>query len=291
MMYKDKFVLAVKNDGKILREFKESVYLPFGSEYSLYLKNLNTVRALARVWIDGQIVTEDVDLIVPANGHIDLERFIRKGNLEQGNKFKFIERTEAVENFRGIKAEDGLVRIEFRFEQLPAPVTIWGGSSTIYTGTHGGQGGTTFTTGGYHTINTTDTGTKYKTMNHGSGQSRRSNTIGEISECCNDSFTYTNCSATIGASGSSTINTSYNANDVGITAAGSLSDQHFTIGSHFATETEAHTIILKLLGKTDTVEVIQAVTVKLAPKCTSCGRKNKNTAKFCAECGTALYII
>lgn len=264
MMYKDKFVLAVKHNGKVLREFKEQVYLPFGSEYSLYLKNLNSVRALARVWIDGQLVTENVDLIVPANGHIDLERFIRNGNLNEGNKFKFIERTSAVENFRGVGAEDGLVRIEFRFEK-PQPAYHW----TI--------------TPSYHNTFTTDNGTKYRTMDY---SNTSSSTKGLISDCSFSTSDSVNCSNT-----SSTI-LSRSVNDAGITAAGSASTQQFTVGSWFPTESETHVIVLKLLGQTEKSEVVQQpVTVKAAPKCTSCGRKNKATAKFCAECGTALYII
>lgn len=269
-MYKDKFVLAVKHNGKILREFKEQVYLPFGSEYGLYLKNLNSMRALARIWIDGQLVTEGVDLIVPANGHIDLERFIRNGNLNEGNKFKFIERTSAVENFRGVGAEDGIVRIEFRFEK-PQPVYHW----TI--------------TPSYHTTFTTDSGIKYKSMNYTNTSISTKGLIGE----CSDSFSINdsiNCSNT---SADTTLSRSVNSvNEAGITAAGSASNQQFTIGSWFPTESESHVIVLKLLGQTEKSEVVQKpVTVKVAPKCTSCGRKNKATAKFCAECGTALYVI
>lgn len=275
MMYKDKFVLAIKSGEKVLREFKDTVYLPFGSEYSIYLKNLDTVRALARVWIDGALVTEDVELIVPANGHIDLERFIRKGNLEQGNKFKFIERTEAVENHRGTKAEDGLIRVEFRFEERPKPVVYhepWPVRyrSLIDTGwTYGTSDGTL-------SKGIAGSGGTFST----SGNVNLSNTS-PISEGNYDSI---NCSDSLTIS-------DYSVNETGITAAGSLSDQNFVLGSWFPTESESHTIILKLLGKTEKSEVVKPVTVKVAPMCTSCGRKNKATAKFCAECGTALYII
>lgn len=267
MMYKDKFVLAVKHDGKILREFKGQVYLPFGSEYSLYLKNLNSVRALARIWIDGQLVTDGVDLIVPANGHIDLERFIRNGNLNNGNKFKFIERSGAVEKFRGVGAEDGLIRIEFKFEKFQ-PVYHW----TIIPC--------------YHNIFTTGSGTPYRTINH---DNTSISTKELISDCC-ESFSLNNsinCSNT-----SSEATLSKSVNEAGFTAAGSASAQKFAVGSWFPTEDETHVIVLKLLGQTEKAEVVQRpVTVKVAQKCTSCGRKNKATAKFCAECGTALYII
>ena len=121
-MYQEKFVTAVLVAGKILREHGASVYLPFDQDFTLRFKNLNSVRALVRVSIDGQDATEGTSgLVVPANGTIDLERFIKNGNLTAGNKFKFIERTVKIENGpRGIQLEDGLIRIEFEFEQQAA---------------------------------------------------------------------------------------------------------------------------------------------------------------------------
>ena len=38
MMYANKLVASLKANGKILREFKDNVYIPFGSEYSFLLK-------------------------------------------------------------------------------------------------------------------------------------------------------------------------------------------------------------------------------------------------------------
>jgi len=42
MMYESKLAAAIKVDGKVLREFKDTVHIPFGSEYTVLLKNLNT---------------------------------------------------------------------------------------------------------------------------------------------------------------------------------------------------------------------------------------------------------
>src|SRR5579864_7262156 len=100
MTHKRNFVIAIKVGGKVLRESGSEVELPFGSEYSLLMKNLDTVRVQAKVEIDG----DDVSgwLVLQPNSSLELERFIRNGNLERGNRFKFIERTEAVEAGRGI---------------------------------------------------------------------------------------------------------------------------------------------------------------------------------------------
>src|ERR1700722_6153234 len=92
-MHSNKLVVAIKTAGKVLREQGDKVYLPFGSEYSIFLKNLNSVRALVRVSLDGQSVTDGEDLVVNGNSSLDLERFLKKGNMENGNRFKFIERT------------------------------------------------------------------------------------------------------------------------------------------------------------------------------------------------------
>src|SRR6266478_27912 len=116
MTYKKNFVVAIKVNGKILRESAEEVQLPFGSEYSVLLKNLNPVRAMAQIAIDGKDAT--TWLILPANGTVEVERFLRSDNLKQGNRFKFVERTEQVEAHRGIQLEDGLVRVEFKKEKV-----------------------------------------------------------------------------------------------------------------------------------------------------------------------------
>ena len=121
MMYNQKLVASIKANRKILREFKDTVYIPFASEYSILLKNLNTTRAVVHVFIDGEDQTPS-GLVINAGQEVDLERSIKNGNLKEGNCFKFIERTGAVEQHRGIKLEDGIVRVEYQFE-LP-PVSI-----------------------------------------------------------------------------------------------------------------------------------------------------------------------
>src|SRR5271165_3059205 len=101
-MHNEKLVTCIKVAGKVLREQKDQVFIPFGTEYSIFIKNLNSVRALVRLNLDGVDVTDGTDLVVGPNSSIDLERFMKKGNLSQGNRFKFIERTGKVEAHRGI---------------------------------------------------------------------------------------------------------------------------------------------------------------------------------------------
>lgn len=115
-MYQNQMACAIKVDGRVLREQDGKVFLPFGSEFSLVLKNLNTRRACVRITIDGQEAVHG-GLIVNANSTVDLERFVKEGQMGQGNRFKFIERNEKVEEARGIKVDDGLIRLEVEYER------------------------------------------------------------------------------------------------------------------------------------------------------------------------------
>lgn len=115
-MFKNNVVLAVKVDGKILREFGDTVYIPFGSEYSILLKNLSNQRVKVSVSIDGEDALDGDSLVVNANESMDLKRFVRNGNLNEGNSFKFIEKSDKIVEHRGNKADDGLITISYEFE-------------------------------------------------------------------------------------------------------------------------------------------------------------------------------
>ena len=261
-MYHNKLAVALKSAGKVLREFGDNVYIPFASEYSIFIKNMNSVRALVSVTVDGTDVGDGTKFVVNANSSIDIERFIKNGNLDEGNRLKFIERSDAVEQYRGVGVEDGLVRVEFQFERKPVTplydpdkwtVTKKGGPLVPHWGANPFH---------YDTSNTIDGGATFcatakNTVDHGQDIIR-----------------------------------SVQANDVGITVAGSRSEQQFKQTSSFAVESETHVIVLKILGETaDNKEVRTPVTVKTRLKCTTCGTVNKATSKFCSQCGTALQII
>ena len=289
MMYAHKFAVAIKNNGKVLREHGESVALPFGSEYSIFLKNMNSVRALVRVEIDGVDVTEGTRLIVPANGSMDLERFIKDGNMDQGNRFKFIERTKKIEDGpRGIKIEDGLVRVEVEFEREPLPMKSvdW---DKIYQDQLARDRNTWSVTksGGAYSLNAVG----------------RDGLIGQVGLATPISAPYSaNNMSIASATGLSSVSptgvvsgaTHDSApvlNDVGITVPGSISEQKFTQGAWFPSDGVKHVLVLKLLGEVQGKTVEKPVTVKTKPTCITCGTVNKANAKFCRECGTALTIV
>jgi hypothetical protein len=85
MTYSNSYVLAVKNSKReTLREYEGKIYLPFYSEYSLFLKNNHNVRCMCDVKIDGTDVLGGQRLVIPANSNINLERFLVNGDMNKG---------------------------------------------------------------------------------------------------------------------------------------------------------------------------------------------------------------
>ena len=120
MMYNNNFVVVIKHKGKVLRESNNgTVRLPFGSDYTILLKNKDSRKAVADVEIDGEDVATGI--IVPGNDSVELKGAIN--GLQVNNHFRFIKKTKEISNFRGDRPDDGLVRVEYRFEQYEA-ITI-----------------------------------------------------------------------------------------------------------------------------------------------------------------------
>lgn len=282
MMYNQKLVASLKANGKILREFKDTVYIPFGSEYSFLIKNLNTTRALVNIFIDGDNVIEG-GLVLNAGQEVDLERYVKNGNLNAGNKFKFIERTQAIEDGpRGIKLEDGLVRIEFQFEKPYVPplnrgwLTASGSTNqnSIYPASFNVNGA----------LRSVD----YSKNGAITAQAASA----AVDKYCADNGIVNKSEVHDGMATMDWMDMNQAVNDVGITVPGSRSEQKFQTTYMGAMEAEKHTIVLKLLGETpDNKPVLAPVTVKAKQECDTCGHKNKATAKFCNKCGTSLEVF
>lgn len=344
MMFANKFVLSVKANHKILRENQGVVTLPFGQEFSLLCKNLNSRRAMVSISVDGVDAT-DGKLIIEPNGSIDLERFIRNGNLNSGNRFKFIERTAGVEAHRGIGADDGLIRAEFWAEKemgedgmtvkdLADALDVRVKDVIGYLLTKG-----IFATVGKlldaatvkdvaKNVHTYVAGTKmpyhysepwypnpwifskkphwgYNSSFHPNGGS-----MGPSSEPSTSARSRrTRFGGIQGQSINSSINVNYSSlggeqersggienlmhsyNDAGITVPGSESNQQFQHVKGFPLESSSTVIVLQLRGEVGGVAVSVPVTVDRKPTCSTCGKVNKAQNKFCAECGTALFLI
>ena len=308
-MYESKLVASLKANGKILREFKDTVYIPFGSEYQFLLKNLHTQRAVVNIFVDGTNVVEG-GLVINAGQEVNLERYIKNGNLTEGNRFKFIERTAAIEDGpRGIKLEDGLIRIEFQYEQ-PRPVinlnNIVGGLQ-YPPGVRGMTSEYPGVTDKYSkSINHSwiqASGATYSTNVNGAmrgvdfssnGAATAQAASAQVDKYCADNGIVNKMEMHDGAATMDWMDAEVtrSVNDVGITVPGSKSTQKFQHVTMGIMETEKHSMVIKLLGETpDNKPVLQPVTVERKPECVTCGKKNKAHAKFCTECGTALEIF
>ena len=121
MTYCEKMVAVVKVNGQILRERRsdksDEILIPFGTEYSIRLKNLNSTRVAVSVHIDGDDALDGSRIVIDPNEEHELLGFMKSGVVR--NRFKFIEKTQQISNYRGDKIDDGLIRIEYQFEKKP----------------------------------------------------------------------------------------------------------------------------------------------------------------------------
>lgn len=259
MMFKKNLVAAIKVGGRVLRESSGRVELPFGSEYSILLKNMDSVRVQAKITIDNREVSDGWFVLGP-NSNTEIERFVK--NFDRGNRFKFIERTEQIEQHRGIRLEDGLIRIEFRREKVyEAPKIHY-----------------TFHYDWYqpHLYEKSLVTRCYPTASYNGTTINNASTV---------------VTASMGAGASSSVCNAFKAeNEAGITVEGSLSNQKFVSVGGFETE-NSEVLVLQLVGRKagETVQVVRTVQTKLT--CDTCGRKNKSLNKFCTECGTSLERV
>jgi hypothetical protein len=124
MVYMKNFVVAVKVGNKYIRDEEGEVKIPFNSEYKLFLKNMDSRKAVVKVSIDGKQVIES-GIVLHGNSSVDLNGNIENGKLK--NCFKFIKVSPEIEEFRGITPEDGLARIEVTWEKkrVEVPYTIY----------------------------------------------------------------------------------------------------------------------------------------------------------------------
>lgn len=301
MMYNNKLVVAIKVNGKVLREFGDKVYIPFGAEYSLLIKNLSSVRAQVLIDIDGNSVTDGETLIVNANQEVEIERSIKGGNLREGNRFKFIERTAGIENGpRGIQVSDGLIRVSYQFEKIiPKPVytatpyypqqrwvkkEFWAPEPYYFCDS-----------GQRSLVGQSLTSTYDSAIAKGDSRSVLRSAERRIQSAVAQnvsSSTATLMNASLSAPSQAFFNHADPVNDTGITVPGSKSDQQFRQVDDFPVQDEKFDIVLHLLGQTEqNQQVVIPVTVKAKPKCVTCGHTNKAKSKFCSECGTSLEIV
>jgi hypothetical protein len=291
MMYQNKLAVAIKHNGKVLRENKDLVHLPFGSEFTVLVKNLNSRRVKFTLHIDGTDVLDGTEIIVNANSESELKRFIRNGNMDEGNAFRFIERTQAIEDGpRGIKIEDGVVRVEYWFEQEAPTVTTtyhkdiyWNEFHTPYRRTFWDSPFNGPIYGSADSLGDVSKSVSSRGM-LGGGTLSSASATGASVQSSNAVFgeTYHSKSAPT---------PEVTINDAGITVPGSKVEQKFHTVYGFRAEAQSHVIILRLVGRSGLVNIAKPVTVNTKNICSTCSHTNKAHNKFCSECGTALELV
>ncbi len=262
MVYYNNFVSVIKSRGKVLREDSKGVVrLPFGSEYTILLKNKDSRKAVVNVEIDDESVVAGV--IVPANKTVELKGSLN--GLTVRNRFKFIQKTKEIQNYRGDRLGDGLVRIEYTFEKkveepvwyyTPPITVVWPPDDDVW---------------------------RPKKCSSSAPHIYDSPSSGDCVYTCSNGI---NNSTLVGSS--LTCNT-LPKSDEGITVKGSKTKQDFVYGYTDVLESQSSVIILHLRGLTKgSIKVKKAITVKNKLRCPTCGRRSKSSMQFCGNCGTCL---
>jgi len=274
MAYSEKFAVAVRCNGKVLREVREegnqTVRLPFGSDYSLRLKNLNSRDAVATISIDGKDVCSGDSIVVKANDTVDLEGFLNDYGVA-ANAFRFIEKTQKISDYRGDKIDDGLIRVEFQFvEEVPEVVvkhvhhhyddyhSYWPSPRKSWRDGTGGRG--------IDSLDDIQIGSSIKSQNFASKASCDTSRSKKLFR--------NNAPQT----------------DNGITVKGASVNQRFSNVVMPKLEKTKHVIIIGLKGEVEQ-ETVQKVKEPLYVRtkrfCSVCGTMNKSSFKFCTDCGAA----
>lgn len=260
-MYSNGFVCSIKINGKTVEEKDGKVVVPFDSEYCIFLKNRNDRKAVARVYIDGDEVTEKGRLIIDANNSVNLERYL--DNMDNGKKFKFVPISDNRVNDKG-DSEKGFIEVRF---QLVKPVlnNFIIHEEHVYHKKH-------------HYWNDWWDYSWYKrpyyfdfpTITYGGGHTCDCNSFNLMSY---------NCASTNKA----TIQDNHLVEERGATIKGGDSSQKFSYAYVGELESIETVIRFQLVGTNDEKITNQY----LKTHCVKCGKKYDTNDNFCAKCGQA----
>ena len=283
MTYKDNFVAEVIYNGKILRIKDGAVNLPYGSEYTLLLKNLNSRKASVKVSIDGQDVLDYASLILEPNSSTELEGFL-SGTIAK-NHFRFIHKTKEIQEHRGDRVDDGLIRVEFAFEK-PTPEVL---NRQIITEHHDVYHHNYFPRFQWNHNDwfVGDSTVKYGSTGDGVDQMSYTNSGGEVKGMAENNARGINVNM-VQTEQLGVESLGQPLDDEGITVKGSECHQSFRYGAIGALE-QSQVITIQLKGISGSgAQVQKPVTVSAKLECSTCGTKSKSSFKYCPSCGTYL---
>lgn len=126
MVYSNKFIICILFKGKPQKELANGVVeLPFGSEYAIRLRNKNSRRAVAVIFVDGENVSGG-GYVIKGNDYVDIERHHDK---DKAFKFVSLDSGEAADFGKNGPNEDktkGTIEVKFYLEkELPVPQMPW----------------------------------------------------------------------------------------------------------------------------------------------------------------------
>ena len=265
-MFNNKLVATIKSDGKIMREHGDTVYLPFGSNYSIFLKNLNVVKAEVRIKIDDQDILGGNSIIIEPSKSVDISRWLLNNDLSKGPKLKFIEKTDSIRETKTETGMDGIVEITYQFEAPPVYGWVYNSHysyDTIY--------------GSPRSFDASKIKVGGNIMNMNVGATVGSTSVDSAlysSPVFADTPQYNDvyCSATV-------------LNEEGMTVKGDEVKQEFKHAYIGNLESTVHNIVLQLKGNVNEVQIKKPVYVNTKVKCSACEKKQSSTNKFCSGCG------
>lgn len=117
MVYSNKFVVSILVNGRIVDEkVNGEVSIPFGSNYTVRLRNKHAVRAVGKIYIDNENVSGG-GYIVEANSYVDIKR-----HANEDRSFKFVSTKSAAAKKSGKdlsnqNGELGVVEVRFYLEK------------------------------------------------------------------------------------------------------------------------------------------------------------------------------
>ena len=101
---------------------KEGIQFYLNTSIHKIEKRKGTIRVFGRnnssdseIEVDGENVLNGHKLVVNGNESQEIKGFMK--NMNKTNKFKFINKTEEIQEHRGDRIDDGMVRVTYQFEQ------------------------------------------------------------------------------------------------------------------------------------------------------------------------------
>jgi hypothetical protein len=289
MMYSKNFVVVVRVNGRNLREFDNNgsescVLLPFGTEYSILAKNLESRPARLKVWIDGEDILSGNGIIIPAGKEHELHGFMNSGG-KVTNSFRFIQKTEQIVNHRGDRIDDSMIRIEWQFEkQKPVKVDVYENHIHDYHYYHPKPYWNPWWPNPHWTWTISVYGSSSGNVKGLSGDMQVSNCVNSTKTSKEVPFTNT-CHVDVPMASLLP--------DEGITVRGREIDQQYRTGYIGTLEPNKHVMIIRLKGTAEVAgeKVIAPVEVKTKIQCPTCGIMAKSGNRYCSNCGTNIVCV